>query len=233
MLNHNIIEMEDVSLIYSCGVRALKNINLQIKRGEFVFIVGPTGSGKSSLLKLIYLEEFPTKGKVIINGRDISNLKFVQIPYLRRGVGVVFQDFKLIPGKTVSENVAFALKVISAPIHDIHKQAMKVLNLVGLSHKAKMFPKDLSGGEKQRLSIARALVNNPPILLADELTGNLDPDTSWEIMHLLLKINLSGTTVIVATHNKNIVNALKQRVVAIVQGCIVSDIEKGQYQYES
>lgn len=233
MLEIPMIEMREVCFTYRNGVHALEGINLHIKKGEFVFIVGPTGCGKSTLLKLIYLEEIPTKGKVIVGGKDITNIRNVQIPYHRRNVGVVFQDFKLLPQKNVFENVAFALEVINASKAEIYRQVPKVLELVGLAHKAKCYPDDLSGGEQQRTSIARSLVNNPSILLADEPTGNLDPDTSWEIMQLLLKVNLRGTTVAVATHNKNIVNALKQRVIAVVGGKVVSDEEKGEYFYES
>lgn len=225
------IEMQDIYFVYRNGVPALEGINLHIKKGEFVFIVGPTGCGKSTLLKLIYLEEMCTRGKIIVGGKDITNIRLLQIPYHRRNIGVIFQDFKLLPQKNVFENVAFALEVINASPTEISRQVPKVLELVGMAHKAKFYPDDLSGGEQQRTSIARALVNNPPILLADEPTGNLDPDTSWEIMQLLLKINLRGTTVVVATHNKNIVDALKQRVIAMVGGRVVSDEEKGEYFY--
>lgn len=226
------IEMYNVSLTYSNGVHALSDINLHIDKGEFIFVVGPTGCGKSSLMKMIYLEEFPTQGTIIVNGREVNSMKMVQVPYFRRNIGVIFQDFKLLLQKTVWENVSFALEVIGASKQEINKKVPEVLELVNLSHKAKFYPDDLSGGEQQRTSIARALVNNPSILLADEPTGNLDPDTSWEIIQLLSKINLRGTTVVVATHNKNIVNAMKQRVVAIVSGTIVSDQRNGTYNYE-
>lgn len=223
------IELENVELVYNNGFRALTEITLKIDKGEFVFLVGPTGSGKSSLMKLVYLDEFPTGGRVTVNGRDTKILKPVQVPYLRRSIGVVFQDFKLLPLKTVWENVAFAMEVIGAPSREIEKHVARVLDLVGLAEKAKMQPEGLSGGEQQRVSIARALVNNPPLLLADEPTGNLDPATSWDIMKLLQKINLLGTTVVVSTHNRHIVDTLAKRVLALIDGRLVSDEEKGKY----
>lgn len=229
-MNESIIKMENICFTYSNGVRALHNINLNINKGEFVFIVGPTGCGKSTLLKLIYLEEKPTSGKIFVNGKDITKLKSSQRPYLRRNIGVVFQDFKLLPQKNVWENVAFALEVTNGSKVEIYRQVPKVLELVGLQHKSKYYPDDLSGGEQQRVSIARALVHNPAILLADEPTGNLDYETSREIVQLLLRINLKGTTVIMATHNRSIVEEMKQRVVSISEGKIVKDEYRGIYQ---
>lgn len=226
------IQFQNVSFTYSKGVCAVKDISFLIEKGEFVFVVGPTGGGKSSVLKLIYLEEYPAEGKIIVQGRDIAKLKLHQIPYLRRNVGVIFQDFKLLEEKSVEDNVAYALKVIGAIRAEIIKQVPRVLNLVGLGHKAKMRPRELSVGEQQKTAIARAIVNNPPILLADEPTGNLDPDTSWEIIDLLEKINQMGTTIIMATHNKAIVDKLKKRVIAIVESKIVSDKECSEYYYE-
>lgn len=226
------IQFQNVSFAYSSGVCAVKDISFLVEKGEFVFVVGPTGGGKSSALKLIYLEEYPAEGKIIVQGRDIAKLKLHQIPYLRRNVGVIFQDFKLLEEKSVEDNVAYALKVIGATREEIIKQVSRVLNLVGLGHKAKMRPRELSVGEQQKTAIARAIVNNPPILLADEPTGNLDPDTSWEIIDLLEKINQMGTTIIMATHNKAIVDKLKKRVIAIVESKIVSDKECSEYYYE-
>ncbi len=223
------VELENAGLVYENGVRALSGITLKIDKGDFVFLVGPTGCGKSSLMKLVYLDEFPTEGRCEVNGRDTRVLKPVQIPYLRRSMGVVFQDFKLLPGKTAWENIAFAMQVIGSPPREIEKHVARALDVVGLTDKQNMLPEDLSGGEHQRVSIARALVNNPPLLLADEPTGNLDPVTSWDIVKLLQKINLLGTTVVVSTHNRTIVDALGKRVVALVDGRIVSDEEKGKY----
>lgn len=223
------IKMENIYFTYSNGVQALQDIDVNMNKGEFVFIVGPTGCGKSTLLKLIYLEEISTEGKVFVNGKDVTYLKISQRPYLRRNIGVVFQDFKLLPQKTVWENVAFALEVTTNSKAEIYRQVPKVLELVGLYHKYKFYPDDLSGGEQQRVSIARALVHNPLILLADEPTGNLDPETSKEIVQLLMKINLKGTTVVMATHNKTIVDEMKQRVISMIEGKIVSDRDKGTY----
>lgn len=223
---------QNVFFTYPSGVCALQDISFSIEKSEFVFVVGPTGGGKSSVLKLIYLDEYPHKGKIIVQGRDITKLKPFQIPYLRRNIGIVFQDFKLLEEKTVEENVAYALRVIGASHQEIARQVPKVLDLVGLAHKAKMKPTELSWGEQQKVCIARALVNNPPILLCDEPTGNLDPETSYEIMQLLEKINQRGTTIVMATHNKFIVNKLKKRVITIVNSCLVSDKPEGEYYYD-
>ncbi|MCT1902301.1 cell division ATP-binding protein FtsE [Oceanobacillus sojae] len=226
------ITMENVSKTYSNGVTALNDISVHIDRGEFVYIVGPSGAGKSSFIRLIYREAKPTKGKIIVSDRDLSKLKERHIPYLRRDIGVVFQDFKLLQKLTVYENVAFALEVIETPPRTIKRRVQEVLKLVGLEAKEKMIPSELSGGEQQRVAIARAIVNNPKVVIADEPTGNLDPDTSWEIMKVLEDINSKGTTIIMATHSKHIVNTIKRRVIAIEDGVIVRDQQRGDYGYE-
>ena len=214
--------------MYDTGTEAVHNANFKINKGEFVFLVGSSGSGKSTLIKLILKEEEPTRGNIIINGKDTTFLKPKRVPFLRRSMGVVFQDFRLLPDKTVYENVAFAMYIVKATPRHIRRQVPMVLSLVGLSAKAKMYPNELSGGEQQRVALARALVNNPSMIIADEPTGNLDPDTAWEIMNLLNDINLRGTTVVMATHAKNIVDAMKKRVIHIDKGNIISD-RKGGY----
>lgn len=226
------IVLENVSKSYSEGLPALENINLHIEKGEFVFIVGDSGAGKSTLMKLMMKELDPTEGKIYINGKFINNLRRSKIPQLRRDVGVVFQDFRLLKDRNIYDNVAFALKVVEEPARVIKKKVPAMLALVGLAEKYRSYPEELSGGEAQRVALARALVNNPPILLADEPTGNLDPHNSWEIMKLLEEINKRGTTVVVVTHNHEIVNALNKRVITISKGVIISD-EKGGYKYES
>ncbi|MEK4177508.1 cell division ATP-binding protein FtsE [Aeribacillus sp. FSL K6-2848] len=223
------IEMKDVYKTYSNGVLAINGISIKINQGEFVYIVGPSGAGKSTFIKLMYREEKPTKGSIVINGIQLENLKEKEVPYLRRNIGVVFQDFKLLPKLTVYENVAFALEVIGENPKNIKKKVLNVLDLVQLKHKARFFPDELSGGEQQRVSIARSIVNNPPVVIADEPTGNLDPETSWEIMRLLEEINNRGTTVLMATHNKVIVNTIRKRVIAIEDGKIVRDEARGEY----
>lgn len=223
------VEFINLSKQYPNGTKALENINLKINKGEFIFIVGPSGSGKSTLIKHILKEEEPTKGKVLINGHSLSSLTRKQIPYFRRHLGMVFQDFRLLPNKTVYENIAFAMQVTEAQPKDIRRQVPTSLALVGLSKKATHFPSELSGGEQQRVAVARALVNNPFLLIADEPTGNLDPENSAEIMKLLSEVNCRGTTVVVATHAKSIVDAMKKRVVAIDNGIIVRDEKKGLY----
>jgi len=223
------IELVNVSKTFSNGHKALKNINIKIDNGEFVFLVGPSGAGKSTLIKLLLKEIDPDDGRIIINGKDVTKLKRREIPYLRRSIGVVFQDFRLLPDKTVYENVAFAMEVTEASPKDIRRQVPIVLSLVGLSKKANLYPNQLSGGEQQRVSLARAIVNGPSILIADEPTGNLDPDTSWEVMKSLNEINHRGTTVLMATHAKDIVNAMKKRVIAIEDGTITRDDMKGGY----
>ena len=223
------IEFKNVSKVYETGTEAVHNANFKIEKGEFVFLVGQSGSGKSTLIKLILKEEEATRGNIIINGRDITFLKQKRVPFLRRSMGVVFQDFRLLPDKTVYENVAFAMYIVKATPRHIRRQVPMVLSLVGLSAKAKMYQNELSGGEQQRVALARALVNNPSMIIADEPTGNLDPETAWDIMNLLNDINMRGTTVVVATHAKDIVDAMKKRVIQIDKGNIIRDDKKGGY----
>ncbi len=225
------IEFKNVSKTYATGTEAVNNANFKIDKGEFVFLVGSSGSGKSTLIKLILKEEEPTKGTIIINGKDTTFLKQSRVPFLRRSMGVVFQDFRLLPDRTVYDNVAFAMYIVRATPRHIRRQVPMMLSLVGLSGKAKMYPDELSGGEQQRVALARALVNNPAMIIADEPTGNLDPDTAWEIMTLLNEINMRGTTVVVATHAKDIVDKMNKRVIEIKTGNIVRD-EKGGYSSE-
>lgn len=225
------IELRDVTVVYPNGVEALTEVTTTIEKGEFLFLVGPTGHGKSTFLKLIYREHLPTKGQVLVAGRDVSRLPGRAIPYLRRRIGVVFQDFRLLPEKTVWENVAFALQVIGTPTREMHQRIPEILSQVGLEHKADAFPSQLSGGEEQRASIARALVNYPPILLADEPTGNLDPETSWDTIQLLSDINVRGTTVVVATHDQMVVDGMKKRVITLNQGRLISDEPRGGYHH--
>ena len=226
------IEMIDVSKTYKNGVMALSDINITIPRGDFLFVVGSSGAGKSTLIKMIFREELPTAGSIIVDGKNIVHLPEREVPYLRRNMGIVFQDFRLLPNKTVFENVAFALQVIEAPRREIQKKVPHVLEMVGLGDKGKVYPHQMSGGEQQRVAIARAIVNNPLLVIADEPTGNLDPDTSWEIMRIFEQINKAGTTMIVATHEKAIVDGMQKRVIAIEQGNIVRDEVKGVYGYE-
>jgi len=228
-----LIQMTDVSKIYSNGSVALSNVTIYIEKGDFIFVVGPSGAGKSTFVKLIFREELPTTGDLIVNGRNISSMEPDEVPYLRRGLGIVFQDFRLLPNKTVYDNVAFAMEVIEAPRREIQKRVNNVLDLVGLKQKTRTYPSQLSGGEQQRVAIARAIVNNPLVVIADEPTGNLDPDTSWEIMKIFERINRTGTTIVMATHDKPVVDAMKRRVIAIEKGRIVRDQEKGVYGYES
>lgn len=218
---------------YGNGTKALDRVNFHIDKGEFVFFVGPSGAGKSTLIKLMMREEVPTSGEIIVNNFKVSTIKRSNVPHLRRSMGIVFQDFRLLPNKTVYENVAFAMKIIEAAPKEIRRQVPYILSLVGLSNKAKAFPHQLSGGEQQRVSLARALVNNPSVLIADEPTGNLDPDTAWGIVSLISDINKRGTTVVMATHAREIVNSMKKRVIALEKGMIVRDEEKGVYGYEN
>ena len=227
------IQLENVKKVYPNGSQALKGVSIHIKKGEFVFIIGSSGSGKSTLIKLLLKELDPTEGKITINGIDTTNLARNEIPYLRRNLGVVFQDFRLLPNKTVYENVAFAMRVIEAPSRIIRRNVPTVLSLVGLQKKLRAYPNQLSAGEQQRTALARAIVNNPPILIADEPTGNLDPDTAWGIMNLLEDINSRGTTVVVATHAKDIVDAMQKRVITLKKGVIIRDVEKGGYDNEA
>ncbi len=227
------IEMQEVYKKYPNGVIAANGIDVHIKAGEFVYVVGPSGAGKSTFIKMMYREEKPTSGTIMINGVNLGKLKSSKVPLLRRNIGVVFQDFKLLPTLTVYENVAFALEVTEEQPKYIKKRVMETLDLVNLKHKARMLPTELSGGEQQRVSIARSIVNSPKVVIADEPTGNLDPDTSWEIMNIFDEINTRGTTVVMATHNKEIVNTIKHRVIAIESGKIARDELRGDYGYES
>ncbi len=223
------ITLDHVSKTYSTGAPALNDISLHIEPGEFVFIVGDSGSGKSTLIKLLLRELLPSSGQITVNGIDVGKLKHRQIPKYRRTLGVVFQDFRLLRDRNVYDNVAFAQRIIQTPGREIKKNVPSMLSTVGLAGKYKAKPRELSGGEQQRVALARALVNKPPILLADEPTGNLDPNNSWEIMKLFEEINATGTTVVVVTHNREIVNAMKKRVIAMNKGVIISDEEEGTY----
>ena len=224
------IRVEDVTKTYDGGTVAVRGVSLNIPKGEFVFLVGPSGSGKSTLIRLVLRQELPTSGDIWVAGKHVTKMPSWKVPLLRRSVGTVFQDFKLLPNKTVFENVAFALEVIGRPKHVVQSQVPQVLRLVGLSTKADRLPQQLSGGEQQRVSIARAFVNRPLILLADEPTGNLDPGTSVGIMRLLDRINRTGTTVVMATHDHAIVNAMRRRVVALERGGVVRDQSRGSYE---
>jgi cell division transport system ATP-binding protein len=225
------IKTERVTKIYKDSVVALEEVNIEVRKGEFVFVVGPSGSGKSTFIRLLLKEEEPSRGNIWVAGKNIAQLSPWKIPYLRRNVGTVFQDFKLLPEKTVFENVAFALEVIGKQRHVIDRRVPEILELVGLGKKLNNYPEELSGGEQQRVSIARAFVNRPLILLADEPTGNLDPSTSVEIMKLLDRINRTGTTVIMATHDNAIVDAMRRRVVELDRGQVVRDQARGVYGY--
>lgn len=226
------IEFKGVSKTYENNVKALDDINISIERGEFVFLVGPSGAGKSTFIRMLLKEVEPSSGSIVVNGTKLESLKRNEIPYYRRKIGMIFQDFRLIPTLNVYENVAFAMRVVGASPREIRKRVPMVLALVGLSHKYKMFPNELSGGEQQRVSVARALVNTPQVLIADEPTGNLDPETAKEIMALIDDINKAGTTILMATHAKDIVDSMKKRVIAIEKGQIARDEEKGRYEHE-
>jgi len=227
--SENIIVLDKVSKSYATGAPALNGISLTIKQGEFVFIVGDSGSGKSTLIKLLLRELLPTSGDLYVNGQSLVDLKRRNVPKYRRNLGVVFQDFRLLKDRNVYENVAFAQRIIQVPVREIRKNVPSILSVVGLAGKYKAKPRQLSGGEQQRVALARALINRPPILLCDEPTGNLDPKNSWEIMRLLEQINKKGTTVLVVTHNREIVNEMQKRVITMKKGIIVSDEEKGGY----
>jgi len=227
------IEFSEVKKSYSVGTQALRGVTMQIEDGEFVFLVGPSGSGKSTIIKLITGELKPTSGTVHVNGYSLERIRKREIPYLRRTVGVVFQDFRLISNKTVYENVAFAMRVVGAREREIRERVPYVLTLVGLENKSRRHPGELSGGEQQRLAIARALVNNPSTIIADEPTGNLDPARSLEIMSLLQEINNLGTTVLVVTHEQDLVERFSKRVIAIDNGLVISDGMDGYYHYEN
>ena len=227
------IHLKDVTKIYHTnGVVALDKVSLDIERGEFVFIVGTSGSGKSTLMKLLMHEEVATSGSVVVNGKDVTKLKANEVPYLRRALGVIFQDYRLLEDKTVYENVAFAMQVIEAPRRIMQRSVNTVLDIVGLRDKYKSFPAQLSGGEQQRVAIARAIVNDPKIVIADEPTGNLDPETSWDIMDIFQRINAAGTTIVMATHDKTIVDQMQRRVIAIESGKITRDEARGVYSEE-
>ena len=223
------IQLEGVTKIYENGANGVDNISLSIDPGEFVFVVGTSGSGKTTIVRLLLKETEPTSGKIMVNGIDLSQLSRKEMPDYRRKMGVVFQDFKLLKNKTVYENVAFAMQIVRASNREIRRMVPQILSMVGLAKKAKAYPNQLSGGEQQRTALARAIVNRPPLLLCDEPTGNLDPETAWEIMYLLDNINASGTTVVVATHAKDIVNDMRKRVIGLSNGVIARDIEQGGY----
>lgn len=227
------IKFNNISKMYENNVKALSNVNIEINTGEFVFLVGPSGAGKSTFIKMLLKEVEPTTGTIEVGNVKVDKLTRKQIPYYRRKIGMVFQDFRLIPNLNVYENVAFAMKVVEATPKEIRRRVPTVLSLVGLSHKYKMFPNELSGGEQQRVSLARAIVNNPTVLIADEPTGNLDPETSKEIMELLEDINKAGTTILMATHAKEIVDSMQKRVIAIENGEIVRDEKRGMYEDEN
>ena len=227
------IKFENVSKLYENNVKALSNVDVEIDKGEFVFLVGPSGSGKSTFIRMLLKEVEPSTGTITVGKNKLDKVTRKQIPYYRRKIGMVFQDFRLIPTLNVYENVAFAMKIIEASPKEIRRRVPMVLSLVGLSHKYKMFPNELSGGEQQRVSLASAIVNNPSVLIADEPTGNLDPETAKEIMDLLVDINKSGTTIVMATHAKEIVDSMKKRVIAIEGGRIVRDEKRGMYEDEN
>ena len=226
------LRMENVSKVYPGGSVALQDVDIHIKPGEFVFVVGPSGAGKSTFIKMLFREVLPTTGSIFVNGVDILSLTPKEIPYMRRQLGIIFQDYRLLPDRTVYENVAFAMQVIETPHRKIKRRVLNVLDLVGLRHRANAYPNELSGGEQQRIAIARAIVNDPILVIADEPTGNLDPETSWDIMEIFKEINASGTTIVMATHDKEIVDAMGKRVVAIEHGNIVRDEASGVYGYE-
>ena len=226
------LRMENVSKVYPGGSVALQDVDIHIKPGEFVFVVGPSGAGKSTFIKMLFREVLPTTGSIFVNGVDILSLTPKEIPYMRRQLGIIFQDYRLLPDRTVYENVAFAMQVIETPHRKIKRRVLNVLDLVCLRHRANAYPNELSGGEQQRIAIARAIVNDPILVIADEPTGNLDPETSWDIMEIFKEINASGTTIVMATHDKEIVDAMGKRVVVIEHGDIVRDEASGVYGYE-
>jgi len=225
----NVIEFENVSKIYQKDIKAVENVSFKISIGEFISLVGPSGAGKSTLIRLLTAEEKPTSGRIYVAGRDITQLKKNELPFYHRKVGVIFQDFKLLPRKTIYENVAFALEVADATNDEIADKVPKIIEIVGLTGRINAMTEELSGGEKQRVSIARALVHNPKLLIADEPTGNLDPVSTWEIIELLFKINRQGTIVLLASHDKEVVDTLERRVISMREGKIISDQEKGKY----
>ena len=226
------IHLNEVTKVFDDGFVALSNVSLKIGKGEFAFVVGPSGAGKSTLIKLLFREQLVSAGEIIVNGRNLTELQPQEIPYFRRSLGIVFQDFRLLPDKNCYENVAFAMRVIEASRRDIQRRVKHVLDLVGLLPKAKIYPAQLSGGEQQRVAIARAIVNNPAVLIADEPTGNLDPETTWETMKIFDRINQGGTTILMVTHDKPIVDQMMKRVIALENGRIIRDESKGVYGYE-
>lgn len=225
--------MKNISKVYDNGAVALDHVDVDIEKGDFVFIVGASGAGKSTFIKLLLREELPTEGELFVGGKDVIHMDRADVPYLRRGLGVIFQDYRLLPDKTIFENVAFAMQVIEAPRRIMQRSVNSVLDVVGLRDKYRCFPSQLSGGEQQRVAIARAIVNAPDIVIADEPTGNLDPETSWDIMDIFRRINAAGTTIVMATHDKNIVDTMQKRVIAIENGRIVRDEARGGYGYEA
>lgn len=227
------IKFKNVDKTYKNGVNAVYNMNLSIKKGDFVFIIGASGSGKSTMIKMLYREERPSNGEIILGGINVAKVKNNKVYKLRRKIGIVFQDYKLLPKLTVYENVAFALEIYGLPSSEVRKRVLKALDLVGLKDKTKSYPSQLSGGEQQRVAIARAIVNSPKLLICDEPTGNLDPDTSWEVMQVIKKINDLGTTVVMATHDREMVDKMKKRVIYLEKGKLVKDYEKGTYVNES
>jgi len=227
------ITFENVSKVYDGGVVGLQDVSMHIGKGEFAFLVGPSGSGKSTVIRLILKELEPTDGRILVAGRNLNTLRRSKIPLLRRNIGCVFQDFKLLPDKTVFENVAYALEVVGEPRRSIRRKVPEILNLVGLGEKMNSLPLEISGGEQQRVSVARAFVNHPPLLLADEPTGNIDPDTSVGIMQLLLRINRTGTTILCATHDREMVDRMRKRVLALDSGRLVRDERRGVYDSEA
>ena len=227
------IKFKDVEKTYKNGVNAVYDMNLTIKKGEFVFVIGASGSGKSTLIKMLYREEKPTKGEIYVGGVNVAKVKNSKVYKLRRKIGIVFQDYKLLPKLTVYENVAFALEIYGLPSSEIRRKVLKALDLVGLKSRAKSYPDELSGGEQQRVAIARAIVNSPKLLICDEPTGNLDPDTSLEVMRVIEKINDLGTTIVMATHDREMVDKMKKRVILLDNGKLSKDYEKGSYSNES
>ena len=228
-----LIVIKDLEKKYKTGVTAIYDFDLKVKKGDFIFVIGASGSGKSTLIKMLYREEKPTNGSIMLGGVNVAKLKNRKVYKIRRKIGIVFQDFKLLPKLTVYENVAFALEILGLPAKEIREKTLASLEEVGLKNKAKNYPDELSGGEQQRVAIARAIVNNPKLLLCDEPTGNLDPDTSWEVMKVLEKINNNGTTIMMATHDKEMVNRMKKRVLVIDGGRLKKDYEKGKYSDEA
>jgi len=227
------IIMSGISKRYGNGLIALRDVNIHIRKGEFVFVVGPSGAGKSTFIKMLFREVLPTTGNLFVNGLNVTSMPENEVPYLRRSLGIIFQDYRLLPDRTVHDNIAFAMQVIEAPYRKIQKRVNTVLDMVGLRHKSRAYPQEMSGGEQQRVAIARAIVNEPFLVIADEPTGNLDPENSREIMRIFNEINRDGTTIVMATHDKDIVDTMNKRVVAIEDGIIARDEEEGAYGYES